>query len=45
MKKARNFRALGKAAMGNQNRNEPWRPFVGGGNEGFFWGGTSGRSW
>jgi hypothetical protein len=23
---------------------EPWRPFVGGGNEGFFWGGTKGRA-
>jgi len=25
---------------------EPWRPFVGGGNEGFFWGGSTGkRAW
>jgi len=24
---------------------EPWRPFVGGSNDGFFWGGRSGRSW
>jgi len=24
---------------------EPWRPFVGGGNEGFFWGGSKGRAW
>ena len=22
-----------------------WRPFVGGGNEGFFWGGSKGRAW
>ena len=24
---------------------EPWRPFVGGGNEGFSWGGSKGRAW
>ena len=40
-----NDRSVEHKVMGNQRRDEPWRPLVGGGSTDFFWNGTGGRSW